>query len=427
MLTYFKSHLDSLLSLAIRVLSVLAGFGVAFYIGRQMGAHANGQYALVTQTAMFLSVIAVGGLDFAVVREFAGTTVRGIALNRKTLLGATGLALLLAGVIVLFLISGGEYLLESLFGNGLAKASSLILSIILISRTLTRLTSAVLRSQQDYLLSQIVEVLMIPAVVLFLLVIGVLRTIDQVLWCTASVGIITGLLGIAASLRFTGNGPDTLAVPMRRLLHSAAPLWGVAITLNISDWYGLTTVAIFLSVADAGVYRVAMQMGTVLSIVSMGLFAVFSAQISAAFAAGDRSRVAALCRSSTRLALLLVAPAAAILFLFAAPLLRFIGPEFEAGAPLLRIMAVAQVLATLSGPSGQALAMAGHGRINFLITATTTVGLIISLPLLAHFLGAIGVAIGVALVLVGNNAANLLFFWRAEGINSITGQHAART
>ncbi len=66
MFKYLIKHIDSLGSIGIRGLSILAGFGITFYIGREMGPVANGQYALVTQTAMFLSIVAVGGVAIAI-------------------------------------------------------------------------------------------------------------------------------------------------------------------------------------------------------------------------------------------------------------------------------------------------------------------------------------------------------------------------
>ena len=55
-------------ALIVRGTGVTAGFALTYLIARWFGPEANGIYALIVQSAMFLSVVAVGGLDLAVVR-----------------------------------------------------------------------------------------------------------------------------------------------------------------------------------------------------------------------------------------------------------------------------------------------------------------------------------------------------------------------
>lgn len=424
--TQLKRHMHSLVALAVRGLSVLVGFGVTFFIARQLGPVANGQYALITQTAMFLSVLAVGGIDMAVVREFSAAVARGIAIERATFVKVTLYSMSFALLIILILLLSGDHLLALIVKSAIPSGALVLLCMILVSRTLTRIMSAVLRSQKSYLLGQSVEVLLIPAVVLACIVFGWLRTIEDVLWGTAIAGLATGLIGIAASLKFTRADPSALRVPMRAILRVAMPLWGVAIALNIADWYSLATVSAVMGVYDAGLYRVALQIGTVLSIVSMGLFSVFSAQISAAHAAGDRREVAHLSRSATWLSTVLVLPAAAVLLIFAEPILALIGPQFVEVANVLRVVVIGQTIYTITGPSGLTLALTGNERINLRITIISTGSLLIVAPIAAHLAGLLGVAAYVSLILVARNLASLIAVYRLEGINVMTGRIHAR-
>lgn len=424
--TQLKRHIHSLVALAVRALSVLVGFGITFFIARQFGPLANGQYALITQTAMFLSILAVGGIDMAVVREFSAAVARGIAVERATFIKISLYSMSFAVLICIALLIGGNHLLALIIKSAVPEGALAVLCMILVSRTLTRIMSAVLRSQKSYLLGQSVEVLLIPAAVMACIAFGWLQRIEDVLWCTAIAGLLTGLIGILASLRYTRADPAALRVPMRSILRAALPLWGVAIALNIADWYSLATVSAVLGVYDAGLYRVALQIGTVLSIVSMGLFSVFSAQISAAHAAGDRREVAHLSRAATWLSTLLVLPAAAVLLIFARPILALIGPQFVDVANIVRMVVIGQTIYTITGPSGLTLALTGHERVNFMITIISTGSLLIIAPIAAHFAGLMGVAGYVSLILVARNVASLIAVYRLEGINVMTGQVHAR-
>src|SRR5258705_7595800 len=86
------AHRQSLASLTMRAAGVLAGFVVTVLIGRWFGPRANGQYAIVTQTAMFLSIVAVGGLDLAVGREFSRTQAAGKKPGLRTFRRSLGQA-----------------------------------------------------------------------------------------------------------------------------------------------------------------------------------------------------------------------------------------------------------------------------------------------------------------------------------------------
>lgn len=409
------------MSLAIRALSVLVGFAITWYIGHYLGPVANGQYALITQTGMFLSVVAVGGIDMAVVREFSATIAQKVALGRRTFARTTMHALAIAGLIAAAIAIGGQSLLKLLLGENLPASAVILLCLVFFARTMTRIMSATLRSQKSYFLSQIVEVLMIPSIVVAGILAGLLPTIEAILWATAIAGIVAAIVGIAGSLRHTSNAPDALQVDSKALLKIALPLWGVAIALNFAEWYGLATVATMLGTYEAGLYRVAIQIGTVFSIVSMGLFAVFSAKISAAAAGNDRREIARLGRTATLLSTALVVPLALAIFGFATPLLKLIGEEFASAAAILQIVVVGQLVYTMTGPAGLVLALTGHQRVNLRITIMSMIFLVFAAPAAALFAGAVGVACVASGVVIGRNLASLYFVKSLEGINVVTG------
>ena len=422
-LAYVKLHFQSLLSIAIRAASVLAGFVITYYIGHNFGPLANGQYALIAQTAMFLSIVAVGGMDLAVVRYFSATVAFKVPLGRLSLLRALAYSLGAAAVIVAFLGVTHSFILQMLFRTYMPPHGVMILATLLGVRTATRLTAAVLRSQGRHLVAQTVEVLSIPGWVALLLVLRVIESLQEVLYATAAVGLLTAAFAVLRSFYFTSSSRDALDVPLRSLFRTSLPLWLTAIALNIADWYSLATAAATLGVYDAGLYRVAFQIGTALSFSAMGMHNVFTAQISAAVAVHDIDRVAKLARSVTRLSIGLLLPVVVLLFAGADTLLGFIGPEFRAAAPLLEIFVASQLIYLSTGPAGLILAMTGHERLNLAISSSVTGGLLVLAPLAANFYGLFGLAVLTACVPVCGNLANVIAVWRLEKINILTGRY----
>jgi O-antigen/teichoic acid export membrane protein len=416
-----RAHAQSITSLGIRGLAVLMGFGVSFVIGHWFGPAANGTYALVTQSATFLAVVAVGGLDLAVLRQFAASGAQFGRVSTRSLLRVIGYLLALAGMGIVLLSFGGPDFLHWAVGGTLPAHGLLILCIMLVARALTRVASAVLRAQKQYAFGQMVEVLLIPSTTLLAIALGLAATVGAILWVTAIGGLTIGLIGIGCALAGTRRDAAAADVPMRPLLRIALPLWGVAIALNVADWFGLVVVANVLGIYEAGIYRIAVQVGTCFAIISMGLFSVLSPQISAAHALGDTAQVGRLARHATLLSVVFALPPAIMLLLFAEPLLALIGPAFVAAAPMLRIIVVGQILYTITGPAGLVLAMTGHERTNLMVTLISTASLIFVAPFAARAFGAIGVAAYIAAIQVLRNVASAYFVRRYTGVNVMTG------
>jgi len=416
-----KQHMHSLVALGVRGMAVLLGFVVTFLIGRNLGPEANGQYALITQTAMLLSVVAVGGIDMAAVRKLSEAVAHKIPVERRTLLKLVGYSLGFAAILGLALTLFSDPAMHLLFKGTPPLDAALFIVMILFARSMTRLMSSVLRSQKAYTWGQIVEALIIPFITVCALVIIPDLSVRNILWVTAVGGIATGLVAILSSLKYTATGPDTLHVSMREILKIALPLWGVAIFLNLADWYSLASASAVLGVHDAGLYRVALQVASALGIITMGLFSVYSPQISAAHAANDIRQVAALARSATRLSIVFSLPVALVIFVFAEHILGVVGPEFTTAANVLRIVIVGQAVYTATGPSGLVLAMTGHERINFLLTMASTALLLVAAPLAAYLFGLIGISVAVSVVIISRNIGSFIAVQHYAGINVMTG------
>jgi O-antigen/teichoic acid export membrane protein len=339
-----------------------------------------------------------------------------------TFLRSLGQSLAFALAIVAVLSLSGKRLLRLMGPDAVPAQAILVLCIILIARTMTRYFAAVLRSQSQFVAAQAVEVLLIPLGTIALVAVAGAHNVPGLLWATAVAGFAAAAIGLAASLRFVGRGADALYVPTAALLATAVPLWGVAITQNLSDWYGLATVSAVSGIYDAGLYRVAAQFAMVFPLVSTGLFGSYATQISAAYHAGNREQVAKLASNATRLSAILIAPVAACFVLFASNVMALIGPEFSAGARLLQVLVIGQVAIALASPAGLVLALTGHPKVNLAFTGVSALCILLFAPFVARAFGALGIAAFVSAALVGQNLAAHLSVRRLEGIDALFGR-----
>ncbi|WP_157216016.1 lipopolysaccharide biosynthesis protein [Flavisphingomonas formosensis] len=417
-----RHHMPSIVALGLRGTALLAGFVITYFIGHKQGPAANGQYALVTQTAMFLSTAGLAGIDIAVVRHFPAALTRKMPIALSTFIKVSFLSIMLMVGIGLALWATGDVLWQPLVGHAVPKSALLVLSVLLIGRGGSRLFGAVLRSQHVFTLGQIVEVSIIPVAVALLLAAGMLHTPGQALWATAIASIAATVIGLLACLRYVGMRGETLSVPMKNLLHSSLPLWGVYMSINAVDWFTLTLAATYLNASGAGIYRVAVQAAGLMQVISISLYSIYPARISASFHAGDLAWTGRLTRSATRVSALCAAPIALVLLIFPERLLAIIGPEFIACAPVVRILVIGQLINTLIGPAGMTLAMSGNERLNLIISIGGTGLMFLAAPFATKYGGLEGLATSITTIMILRNVVSLFFVSRLLGLNVATGK-----
>lgn len=392
------SKSDVIIALILRGSSVLAGFAVTFLIGSRFGPAANGQFALVMQTAMFLAVVGLLGLDMTVVRHFAKAVSAEKKIRLVLFLQIVGLGMGLMVAIAITMWSSGNLVWTRLFGNAVPLGMLLVLCILLVSRGGTVLFGGFLRSQHRFKLAEIVASLTMPLAAAMALISGLANSVEDALWATAAGGLGSILISVVAMRKHIARGPKALSIPLRPMLASSLPLWGVGITLNIGDWYGLAIAAKMLGANDAGLYRVAAQIAATLQIVTMTIFSIYTAKISAAYHADNIREVAWHARTALRLGIAASAPLALALVFGSDILLGVIGEEFRAALPVVIILIAGQFAYVLIGPSGLVLAMSGNERINLGITLVGTTFLLLSMPIAAHYGGLVGLAVCAASV-----------------------------
>lgn len=382
-----RYHTSTVLALIVRAASVIAAFTVTYLLGHQFGPAATGQYALANQTAIFLAAIALIGLDVSVVRHFSKAMAEKLPLTLWSVLRvlATGLGML--GAVLLVLVLGGEITWGWLFSDTVPGALLWTLCAMSLARAGGQLLAGLLRSQGHTTMSQTLAALAIPGGTAVFLILGIADDVPSALWAGALVGIAMVILGIGMMWRHVGHGANTVDIPLRSVLKSSVPLWGVGISMNLNQWYILYVAAQLFSAADVGFIRVSVQIATLLQIIGSTIFSVYSAWISAAFHSQDPGKAARLARTAMRVSLAAALPLTVVILIGGEFLLGLIGPEFVAALPLLWIMTVGNLAFVFFGPAGVVLAMSGQERINLAITVAGTVALLVCLPIAGRIWG----------------------------------------
>ncbi|MFQ3596566.1 MAG: polysaccharide biosynthesis C-terminal domain-containing protein, partial [Sphingomonadaceae bacterium] len=154
-------------------------------------------------------------------------------------------------------------------------------------------------------------------------------------------------------------------------------------TLHVfGDTFILALVGVLLSAEDAGAYRIAFQIVTAISIFTVYTESYVSAKIAADYRAGDIERMWQRHRRASLFVTLLASPILIVGIFFPEWLLNLaFGAEFVRAAPVVRVLALAQVVAVVAGPVGRVLLMCGRQDANFVI-AIAAISMLISLSLI---------------------------------------------
>jgi O-antigen/teichoic acid export membrane protein len=376
------------------------------------------------QSAMFFSVLAVGGLDLAVVREFSRGVALKIPLARRSVTATLAQTTAMAAALGITIVALEPIVIPWILGNKPVAWAGVILGTLILQRALLRVIAAILRSQLSFSLSQAVDQLLLPIFTILLLAAqgATSKHIESILYASIASGFGVLAFGMTLVMRASSTKPSALEIKQKTLFMTALPMWGIAITQNFSDWYALICLNQWAGASETGIFRIAFQITSVLPIVSLSLLATFATPIAAAAHTGERAEMARLSRTATWLSLIIFTPLAAIIFVAAEPLLALFGSEFISGANIIRALVIGQLALASLGIVGQILVMSGHARLNLMIGIITTVLSAFATPFAASVSGGLGVAIVFGAVSILKIFMFFVAVRKIHGFNAFSGK-----
>ena len=146
---------------------------------------------------------------------------------------------------------------------------------------------------------------------------------------------------------------------------------------------------------------------------------IFAPVIADLHAQGRQDVLQKLFQTLTKWIVALTFPLGCVIIIFALPLMRIFGPDFEAGWPVLVIGAIGQLVNCSVGSVGYLLLMSGNQRrllkVQFAMAGVSVLANVALIPAL----GIVGAALAAASVNVGQNLWNLYEVRKALRISSL--------
>ncbi len=391
-----KSSISAVIAFVIRMSGVGAGFLVSLLVAHRFGAEASGIYGLVTQTALILAMLANGGIEIALVKQFApavadragpsGVLVAQIALASFAALA--GWSLIGWATLAIFPTSS----------LGLLALYALPIAIIAAARAINRISTALLRAARQFSRAQIGELLVTPVCILIALMAIPIGELPDLVTATVWANIIATVLSVTfavTTFRLLRRAPR---LDPRALARDTWPQWIIGVLLLGVDWVALAVIAALADLGTTGNYRLAAQIAFVLAIFALGVSVTFMPRYSVAIAQDRWDEVAKLGRRAMVISFAAIAPATFIILMLATKLPEVFGPEFEAAPALLAILATGQLASSTLAPGSAIIALTESRNSNVAITvATSSIALALT-PVFMLAAGTMGVAIWITFI-----------------------------
>ncbi|HUA13881.1 MAG TPA: flippase [Verrucomicrobiae bacterium] len=394
-----------------------AAFGYIFkvYLARALGAEALGVYALGMTLVGFLSIFNTLGLPGSAVRFVASYQAAGRFKELHALIWR-GAALLLAANLffaAVLLSLGRVFAVRFYHLPGLVRYLPWFALLMLFS-VVGGFYSKVLAGYRDLKWRTLIvnfigsPLTMLLAVLLIWLGLGLRGYLMAQILSAA----VAALLLVVVVQRFTPPAARLSAMPgsypEREVWSFSAAVLGIGFLEFIMSQVDKVALGYYWSPRDVGIYSVAAALVVYVPVVLSSVNQIFAPTIAHLYTKGDRVLLSRLFQSLTKWVIGLTLPLAVAIIVFARPLMRIFGHDFESGWPILIIGTCGQLVNCGVGSVGYLLLMSGNERRLVKVQATMAALMVVLTAALVPVWGIVGAAIAAAVTNVGTNVWNLL-------------------
>src|SRR5208282_535864 len=391
-----------------------AGYLFKVYLARTLGPEPLGIYALGMTIVGFLGVFNGLGLPQAAVRFVAHYTASGKTEQlRQFLVSATGLILAANVALGLTVLGVGPWVAAHFYHTPALTPYLKFFALIMMLGALSTFFAKVLQGYKE--VSRLTVITDFVGTPLTILASGVLITWGAGLRGYVVAQVISAAAVLALLLRLVWKLTPPAARPLQskvwrpesQVLSFSATVLGIGLLDFLAGQSDRILIGFYMNARNLGIYAVASAVVAYIPIALQSVNQIFSSTIADLHTRGERQLLGRLYQTLTRWVLAFTLPLAVVIMVFARPLMRIFGADFEAGWLVLIIGTVGQLVNCGVGSVGYLLLMSGNERRLIKVqadAAVVTAGL--SFALVPQW-GIVGAAVASAATNILTNLWNL--------------------
>ena len=418
---------NSGLYLAGTFFNILLGYLFKIYLARILGPVALGIYALGFTFVGFFGIFNSLGLMESAVRFTSIYRASGEFEKLRALLWRGGATLLIANLFfgAFFLMFGGALAFRFYHSPALALYVPWFAALMVLGIISTYYSRVLAGYKQVGRRTLIINFIGTPTTML--LSIALIAT-GWGLRGYLLAQVLGSLVVIVLMLAFVWKITPTLARPR---LQWSPPIDNAVWSFSISAFVILlleflmtqvdkVALGFFRGAREVGIYSISAAVVAYISVILNSVNQVFSPVVAELHSKRDSAMLGRLYKSLTRWILALTLPLAITVMVFARPLLRIFGHDFEAGWPVLIIGTIGQLINCGVGSAGLLLMMSGNQGRLLRVQAFMAALMTISSAVLVPTWGIVGAAAAAAATNIGSNAWNLWEVRKVLGFSPFT-------
>lgn len=402
-----------------------AGLGYLFkvYLARVLGPKDLGLYALGITLVSFIGIFNTLGLPQSAVRYVAAYKASGQFKELHSLLwrGSAlllGANVLLAGVLLWF----GRVIAVHFYHAPTLVAYLPFFALMMLFSVISSFYGKVLAGYRDLKLRTLFvnfiggPLNMLIAIALISLGLGLKGYLSAQI---ASAAVVSALL-LAAVRHFTPAAArlwsQAGAFPGKEVWSFSAAMLGIGFLEFLMAQVDKVALGFYKGAREVGIYSVAAALVVYVPLVLNSVNQIFAPTIADLHARGEQKLLSRLFQSLTKWVLGITLPLAMVIMVFAHPLMRIFGSDFEIGWPILIIGTVGQLVNCGVGSVGFLLLMSGNEKRLIRVQMGMAAVMVVASIALIPVWGIYGAAAAAAITNIGMNGWNLFEVRKAMGL-----------
>lgn len=395
-------------SAGIQATNRVLALGMGIILARMLGPEGYGVYAYAFAIMGLLSVVAEAGVPTLLMREVSAAGAREQWGLLRGALHRAGQFVVLASITVSLVGGGVMWSVADSLPKEVLYTTALMLLLLPVS-ALCKTVAYSMMGMHRVVIGQALEMLVRPLLVLIIITLvfffwPALRQPYIAMSAQLVVALVVLLVGALLLFRFLPI-ESRKVIPEyqnRQWLKSALPftlIGGAGIINNQAD---IIMLGWFASPEDIGIYRVAVQVSTLVAFGLQAVSAVVTPQFAKLYAQGDMLRLQRLVTGCTWVILAVALPLA-LAFIFAGGMIVdwVFGAEYVQSHLPLGILAVGQLSVAVIGLTGPLVSMTGFEKtVSIAIWASALTNIFFNLFLIPLF-GLAGAAAATATTALG--------------------------
>lgn len=363
----------------------VARFGYNLVVARLLGVEALGVYALAIAVIQIAEVVAIAGLDSALLR-FVNLSSNDPLRQRTAIASAFKTALLFSLVVMVALLLLSGSLAALLNGNRLLQLTLCCYAAAIPFNVATQLVGHVTQSFKQLKPKIIATQILSPLLLLMLTLL-----FRSIAGADAALFFPFALAGAGAFFWIRPFLAKSSGVRLADILHASAdramlayalPFMAVSLLSMMSHWLDVVMLGMLTDTATVGLYHPAARTAGLLRSVLLAFAGIAAPMIADLHAKNQTAEIGRIYKLITRWIVTVVLPPAILFMLFPEEVLAVFGARFAAGgATALLLLSASAFMQACFGVAATLLAMTGYARLS-LINALVALGLQAGLNLL---------------------------------------------